>query len=692
MKASLIAAVAAALLAAAQPAQAGGGGAGASAYRMALGEPPAGAAFGDGFDSAFWSGATSARLGWNLRLQQPARELTRAWLASDRTYLYVKFEAKQDETIMADQHADNLGADLDDEVEVILWPGGGNGFRYSFVATPLGTHYQFSSENAVFEPSWTSRGRLTDGGYTVAMRLPLGALRGAGSAPWRVQLVRLVQQTRDVYVWSFGARQGDFADLVYAGEMEGIGREAAAGSPKARFAPYALAQAGAERAGGNTSRAGMDLSVPYARQSSFYATLHPDYSNVAADQAIIQQSAFRLPIQDYRPFFTQAASFYNTFTCLDCPGVTELYTPAIPIFRDGYAVEGKVSAFSYAAFVASATARSDSAQVVSYRSPDQRLSASFQRVAADLPGLHDDTAVAGMTFDNHSDLLAYANYGIDRGTRVRDAAQAQRADGGARLYGPTWYLDASLQRFGAEYDPVDGFVAHPDIAGYDVTASRTLNFAPRSAIKQVTLAGGLDRYHQHDGRLDQTDNFLSFELETRSTLRLHVTSGSDYVMVGDGDLVPAQQSGVALSYLRGTSTPQTFAFNSGRFGRGTLYSWLRMMTLKAGRRGILTLRADDTDQLLDSGGRVTQWLERATFSYQPRSDTALSWGVRRLIGAAPVLAGAPQPVNACNLYGGVRKRFAHSQLDLVYGDASTLRTVPKLILRIVQFIGAEKGV
>ena len=82
----------------------------------------------------------------------------------------------------------NEGGDTtDDEVYVDLWPNGVNGFYYQFAANPIGTHWQYSSENTAYSPTWSSFGAPHAGGFTTTMAIPLKALRGAGNTPIRMR-------------------------------------------------------------------------------------------------------------------------------------------------------------------------------------------------------------------------------------------------------------------------------------------------------------------------------------------------------------------------------------------------------------------------------------------------------------------------------------------------------------------------
>ena len=157
--------------------------------------------------------------------------------------------------------------------------------------------------------------------------------------------------------------------------------------PKPRVAPYALGEAASRTIGGSTSRVGMDFSIPVAQTASLFGTLHPDYSNVELDQQSISPTVYQRTYSEVRPFFTQAASYYNDFNCSVCSSFrTTLYTPGIPTPAQGYAFEGREGEFGLAAFDAIGDNRTDAAAALDYTSPDTLWSGAFQRVITELPG------------------------------------------------------------------------------------------------------------------------------------------------------------------------------------------------------------------------------------------------------------------------------------------------------------------
>lgn len=639
-----------------------------------------------------WKHAATVQLAYNLRDHRATSEKTTDYIMTDGTYVYVGVHAEQSTPIRAAQHTNDVGVDTDDEVQIDLWPNGTGGFRYIFITTALGTHYQFSSENNSYDPTWWSAGKIDSGGFTVTMKIPLSVMHGSGSSSWRLQFARLIMATNDDLVWSYGSAQQNHNDVNYAGIADGLPRAAAA-HPKARAGVYALGAIAAPSAGGNTSRAGVDLSIPFAAGTSFVGTFHPDYSNVEIDQQTIAPTAFPRFFNDVRPFFTQGANFYNnTPNCPDCPG-TQLYTPNIPTPRNGYAVEGQHGLFSYAAFDAIGVQRTDGAQVLSYASPNQQNLATFQRVSTNIEGLNDYTFNATYTHDNLKNFSTWVRYATDSGTNVIAGDRAQRYETGVNFYTPTSSIALGLRKVGEYFNPVDGLIFHPDIAGYYINVAKQWKSPPGSSIKEVDVFTNLDRFHGYaGGGLSQTDNLIQLNVITRTLWNVQLTTGSSYTLLSNGIFSPISQNGVGLTYNYGSAMPTSFSLNSGRFGPGRLNSWARSATIRAGERGTFTVEADDTQQYLDSNkGTVVQWLERASFAYQLGRDSSLALGARRIIGAPPEL-DVPQPyVNAWNLSAAFHRRVPGGELYIVYGDASTVATVPQFIVKFIKYVGADKG-
>ncbi|MFN2461142.1 MAG: DUF5916 domain-containing protein, partial [Candidatus Velthaea sp.] len=538
------------------------------------------------------------------------------------------------------------------------------------------------------------------------MRIPIAVMRGSGSGGgWKMQLVRIVRSTGERQIWSYGSPQTNGDDVTYAGAMNGL-PPAVAGRPRPRLALYGLGAAGSIASGLTTSRVGADVSIPVTATSSLFATLHPDFSNVEIDQQTIAPTAFARSFTEVRPFFTQAANFLNPFSCVVCPGIRELYTPAIPTPRDGYAVEGKQGPLSFAAFDALGVGRTDAAASVLLRTNDNHWRFGEQTVGVNLPGFSDRVTTTGVAWNDNKHISSYFNYGNDAGTNVLAGNRAQRYDGGIYYYTSTLGVAAAMRKIGEFYSPADGFIQHSDIAGYAAYENKLFLFDKRSPLNSIQVGTFIDRYHAASGALNQSDTAAWIDVLTRNRIDVQFNVGSSYLLLNSGVFTPVSQNGVTLTWHSGSfndpgsnefhgssATPTTITYNAGRFGPGRVETWFRSSTMRAGMRGTLSLEADDTRDYLDAGGVQVQWLERAGYTFVAGPSTSLAFGVRRIVGTGPVVdATAPPPfTRAWNLSFALHRRLPHDELYFAYGDASRLSTVPQFIVKLIHYFGAEKG-
>lgn len=665
-----------------------------------------------------WPVPSALTLGWDVAESRPALDSTQVRVAADGHFLYVRFDAEQREPVVATQHGDDtitggsqgsngsLSWSDDDAVWVDLWPTGPAGFAYQFEANPIGAHNESSSENAAFAPHWVSRGVVRAGGYTVTMAIPIAVVHGARSGTWRAQFVRFVRATGAENVWSYAPGQTNPDDAARAGAI-GLVLAGKAPLPAPRAAVYALGALTSRDAGGSTSRVGADISIPVTPTAAFFTALHPDYSNVELDQQTIAPSVYQRQYTEVRPFFTQAASFYNNFNCDACSGGhTTLYTPAIPTFAQGYAFEGKQGPAAFAAFDAIGNDRRDSAGVFDFTSDDTRWRASIQHVTADLRNVVDASNEAGVQWSDLKYLSAYANFSNETGTTVPSPGSATAFDIGAGYGSPHFAFYGAERRVGQSLDPIDGYVAHPGIAGYAVYGARIWTFAPSSAFASMGISGFLDRYQGPSGGQAQSDNQVLIDVLTKSAWDLQLFSGSDYWRFADTLSPISQNGGFSLTYHSGlqtndsanfpahgtSATPTQIEYITGAYGSGRLDTWFRTSTLRAGEKGTVTLTLDDTSQSLRSGTGNVQWFDGVAYTYQLNRESSFAIGLRSVMGDPPQPNGGGNCVGRCsNVSIAYHLALRDDEFYLAYGNPNTLTTVPQAILKAIFYVGGQKG-
>lgn len=651
-----------------------------------------------------WQKATHVQLTWDYQFRRPATEKTDAYLMTDGKFLYVAFVAQQSEPITATMHTNDVGLSADDLVRVYFWPGGDNGFEYGFVANPIGTRNEFSTENSAFAPHWTAVGSRTATGYIVTEQIPLGVMRGDGRSTWRVQFERVVHVTNQDYEWAYDPAQRGVDSTLYTGYLDQMAVVKTATKTRPRLGVYTLGQAGAPSAGGDTSHMGADLSIPITATSSFFSTIHPDYSNVDLDQQTISPTAFTRQYQEVRPFFTQGLNFYNNFNCNDCYDVPFLYTPNIPTPRDGYAVEGTQGLAQFGAFDSiGADGRGDDAQSIIWQTPDKRLIANLLRFSTTMPAFIDNTVMSQITYGNHHNESVYVTDGGETGTDVADPSKAQYREYGFNLYDAKSGFFPAYHDIGSEYGPVDGLNQANDLHGPTLYVNKEFDNAPSSYIQSVKIGQDYEHFDNSAGKEDLADAFTQLTVNTKTQYQVQASSGYQYLLLADHQGIMIDQNGILLGYEMNTNAPQMLTYNIGRFGPGYLRSTTRLTTLRLGARGTLALEGDNTNQTTDSGTKDVQWLERATLSYQLPDGGSLAIGARRIIGISPLLeypqpqclAPSPVPQTACydnaNVSFAYYRHFGQDELYVVYGDPNRVTTLPAFIVKFVHYFGAEKG-
>jgi hypothetical protein len=655
-----------------------------------------------------WKTAARIDLAWDYIYGRPAEEASTVYLAQHAQALYIAWDIHQRAPLTINQNTNGGGVYNDDHVGVVFYPQGTNGFFYIFRSNPVGTRDQSSSENSAYSPQWESSGHPTPYGYVITMRIPLNVIRSGGSHSWRVQFTRKTVATNEDFIWAHDpAMQGDI-DVNYAGVISGIDAGKAALRPPARVQLYGLGEFGSQTAGGSTSRMGADLSLPVTPTASFVATLHPDYSNVEIDQQSISPQEFPRFLQEVRPFFTQLGQQFNArFNCWNC--AFTLYTPSIPAFSQGYAVEGTQGPVTFGAFDAIGPGRTDNAQTATYAQSNRNDGALFslQQVSVDTPDVRDvsDTVAAGYGF-SHNHAGIFVNAGTDRGTNVTGTGKAGYQEAGFTLNDQTTNFFLDYQHVGSQFQPVDGYVFHPGITGLSVYTSKTYNYSPKSALQQFTVSGNWDRYHDENGLANQQDQGLSASVRTRSLLGVTLNSGSSYLRAPDGELLPFSQNGVSLAYRQNTATASGVTYLQGAYYHGFLGAWYSSTGIRLARPLILSLEADTTHYVPDDAyGPGTRWneiaanelLERASLDWQFSHAASMDVGVRRIAGVfaptgfgyVPTL-GTPA-IDALNLTAAFHFLALRNEFYVVYGNPNELTTEHALFVKWIRYIGAPKG-
>ncbi len=324
-----------------------------------------------------------------------------------------------------------------------------------------------------------------------------------------------------------------------------------------------------------------------------------------------------------------------------------------------------------------------------------------------MPGFSDVTTSTGLAYYDLKHLSAYANYGNDAGTNVVIPNQAQYYEFGGGWSNQTFGFFGSTRKVGEYYNPTDGFISHPGVAGYALYAAKIWDFAPNDKLAAVGISGVLDRYQGPTMGIAQSDNSILVDVLTKSALDFQVFTGSNYWRFGDVLTPISQNGGFAFTYNSGlqtnnpgqfpyhgpSSTPTTISYNTGHYGTGRLDTWFRTTTIRVGNRGALTLALDDTAQWEPPPTPSNiQWFESLSYAYELGRNSSLAIGLRRVVGYPPIPNGGGNCEGTCsNVSVAYHMRLRNSELYVAYGNPNTLITVPQLIFKAIFYAGAAKG-
>jgi hypothetical protein len=647
-----------------------------------------------------WTKAAKVSLDADFTYRRAAEEPTQVFVGQEPGALDIAFVVTQKEAVVAAQHTNGSSVTSDDYVVAYLWPQGTHGFQYSFIANPHGARYQTSSENSAYSPEWTAVGQSTLTGYVVTMRIPLGAIRSAGSQKWSAQFGRFSVATNALDLWAFSPQQQNANDPAFAGTLNQIGIVTKQSTrPKPRAGVYALGELTPEWNGGNTSRVGADFALPVTPTASLVGTIHPDYSNVEVDQQTISPNAFAYQYQEVRPFFTQAAQPFNySISCSNCPQL--LYTPSIPTMRNGYALEGTQGPLTFSLFNAVGYGRDDQAQAFDYDVETKQMNygINLQHVGVDeTTGVHDElTSITTGVGDQHTHFFVYGNAAIERGSLVTDAQDGNYLEAGLGYASATTVAVANYQTLGSQFNPVDSYVAQNDITGYEFYGKRILNFSPHAFVHDVQFQAFFGQYHDQFGLPAQTDASENVFIDFRNLLSLRLFSNYSGLKVLDGEFLPFFNNSVYLGYKVNTNTPSYVQYTGGPYYHGRLDAWSYVSTLPVAPKVHLRLEADENNYLTSYPGEVggAQWLERAGIDWQLSRNASFDVGVRKITGPyLPNSYSVPDftPVNAGNFTAAFHFLAAANEFYFVYGNPNSTSTTPALYLKWIRYIGAQKG-
>ncbi|HZW52460.1 MAG TPA: hypothetical protein VFF00_00435 [Candidatus Elarobacter sp.] len=680
-----------------------------------------------------WDKAVVASELQTITTQRPSAFKSRFMLLYDDQNLYVGMKLDQTGApVTASQTSNDVGFGLDDFAGIGIDPTGNGGQVYFFMTTPRGTRYQQSTESARFAPPWTAVARVAGNEWSAMMVIPLKVLRRpSGSVQtWRFDFIRRIAALNVNESWAYDATMSDggggtngfpqAGDARFWPRLTGL---KIAGGP-ARRPPraeiYALGSAGMDRsrfqqADGNfidtgARHFGADVVVPITGTTAFVAALAPDYSNVEVDQQTIAPQEFRRALNEYRPFFTQGANFFNpiSLTGINAPANVIFYSPSIGPFNRGLKLEGTQGLQSFGLMEAQGAGFDDMVFGYKHATPNRAFAWSIDAVAAhhrfgndtiDPRAGNDTTWQAQVGGRNNNTGFVYAlDYAREHGSFVKDDRLAYKSEDFIDVHQHNYEVYTGYRTIGPEYAPVLGFTVNSDIRGPQAFFDLNGTLSPHGWIKRADLFLTADRYVDGSGAVHQADTNINLDLQFKNGLHLSGGPYSSFLRTYDSGLVgyPFYTGGVTrsfafhsvnLGYKEGTPAPFNASVSWGPFADLFLQQVSFSTSRAIGTRWSIGAEIDGTRERPTFGGPSDgQWLRRITIGETIGPATNVSVALRSISGTG----GFAQP--GVNLAGSFHHRFKNdSELFLNYGTPAAPTTLQRVVLKYVLRTGGGAG-
>ena len=448
---------------------------------------------------------------------RPAEDSTEVlvWYAPDAIYFGIRAFEPHGQVVRATL-GDRDNIDADDRVEILLDAYLDHRRATLFAINPLGVQEDGVWSDGVgagaaggpsaggrfdatidLNPDYVyqSRGRLTDWGYEVEVRIPLKSLRYQSADPqdWGLQIVRVVQHSGYEETWTPAVR-ANASFLIQSGRL--VGLTALKRGVVLDLTPeFTTKVDGAPGASGydytGTPELGGNLRWGVTQNLGVTATANPDFSQVEADVGqVTVNERFALFYPEKRPFFLEGLEQFDTPNRL-------IYTRRIvqPVF--GAKLAGKIGGTGIAYLGA----------------VDNRDSATGANPVYNLVRLRRDlgpTSTVGITYTDRIDGDAY-NRVLSADARVVwrsiwfsevQLGGAWTRDGTGARAGKLWdvtFADRTGRAYGNHFELLGIERTFQDTSGFvnrvDLVAGRTFNRftwygRPGALLEQVSAIVG----------------------------------------------------------------------------------------------------------------------------------------------------------------------------------------------------------
>ncbi len=256
----------------------------------------------------------------------PAPVRTKVYLAYGNTHLYVAFQAfEPTPSAIRSRYTDRDNFGGDDHVGIVLDTFNENRRFYRFYCNPYGVQQDYieTLDGTIdeWDGIWGSAGRINKEGYVVEMAIPFSTLRFQHSndvQTWRFDAIRAYPRSAYHKLGLIPIDRNDMCYMCQADEI--VGFKSAKPGKNIELNPTITGVITREReeytAGkfvkkDSNLEPGITLKWGLGSNTTFNATVNPDFSNVEADvQQLDINTQFALYYPEKRPFFSEGGNYF----------------------------------------------------------------------------------------------------------------------------------------------------------------------------------------------------------------------------------------------------------------------------------------------------------------------------------------------------------------------------------------------
>lgn len=203
-------------------------------------------------------------------------------------------------------------------IDLCPFDDGVNGFSFKLTVTGVQTDIKRASGSAGRDVSWDvvwdSETMITEDGWAAEVFIPFSAIRFPviGNRPWGVNFHRFVARRKEISSWNFTDKNKGNT-ISQTGQIYGFTEINA--PVRLSVTPYVSAytenQSGSTENWAKHFNGGMDLKWGFNESFTLDATLVPDFSQVQADDRVLNLTPYEIQYNERRQFFTEGTELFT---------------------------------------------------------------------------------------------------------------------------------------------------------------------------------------------------------------------------------------------------------------------------------------------------------------------------------------------------------------------------------------------